>query len=61
MKYQQLTEGQRYQIALLYGESFSCRDMGYGSGSVSRRFPVNSGETALPMVMHLHEAEQRLF
>lgn len=28
MKYQQLTKGQRYQIALLHDEGFSCREMG---------------------------------
>ncbi len=53
MKYQQLTEGHWYQIALLYGERFSCRDKGYGAGSISRRFPVNSDATVLPMVMPL--------
>jgi transposase, IS30 family len=46
MKYQQLTEGQRYQIALLYGESFSCREIGLRVGvsksTVSRELRRNS-------------------
>lgn len=45
MKYQQLTEGQRYQIALLYGERFSCRDIGLRGGvnksTVSRELRRN--------------------
>lgn len=45
MKYQQLTEGQRYQIALLYGEHFSCRDIGLRVGvsksTVSRELRRN--------------------
>lgn len=45
MKYQQLTEGQRYQIALLYGERFSCRDIGLRVGvnksTVSRELRRN--------------------
>ncbi|MFB5644947.1 MULTISPECIES: helix-turn-helix domain-containing protein [Gammaproteobacteria] len=32
MKYQQLTEGQRYQIALLHGEHSSCREIGLRVG-----------------------------
>jgi IS30 family transposase len=46
MKYQQLTEGQRYQIALLYGESFSYRDIalrvGISKSTVSRELRRNA-------------------
>ena len=46
MKYQQLTAGLRYQIALLYGESFSCREIGLRVGvsksRVSRELRRNS-------------------
>lgn len=45
MKYQQLTEGHWYQIALLYGERFSCRDIGLRGGvnksTVSRELRRN--------------------
>ena len=46
MKYQQLTEGQRYQIALLHGEHSSCREIGLRVGvsksTVSRELKRNS-------------------
>ena len=45
MNYQQLTEGQRYQIALLYKEHCSCRDIGQRVGvsksTVSRELRRN--------------------
>lgn len=45
MMYQQLTEGQRYQIALLHGEHFSCREIGLKIGvnksTVSRELRRN--------------------
>lgn len=54
MKYQQLTEGQRYQIALLCSERFSCRDIGLRVGvnksTVSREL---RRKIVLPMVMPL--------
>lgn len=45
MKYQQLTEGQRYQIALLHSDYFSCREIGQRVGvsksTVSRELRRN--------------------
>ena len=49
MNYQQLTEGQRYQIALLYKENCSCREIGQRIGvsksTISRELRRN-GTTA---------------
>jgi IS30 family transposase len=55
MKYQQLTEGQRYQIALLHGEHSSCREIGLRVGvsksTVSRELKRNSTPEGMPLIM----------
>ena len=63
MNYQQLTEGQRYQIALLYKENCSCREIGQRIGvsksTISRELRRN-GTTAGYVAQHAHsQCEQR--
>lgn len=63
MNYQQLTEGQRYQIALLYKENCSCREIGQRVGvsksTISRELRRN-GTTAGYVAQHAHsQCEQR--
>lgn len=51
MNYQQLTEGQRYQISVLREDNLSCREIGIRIGvsksTVSRELRRNSGVCCL--------------
>lgn len=65
MKYQQLTEGLRYQIALLFGEKISLteisRRVGVSKSTISREIRRNSvaGDYSAAVAQRLSEARRR--